>query len=395
MKNFNLGDYNIEFKNVISGPAPVGRILNYIKLAGKNLLMHQNGYRYTDLKDNTGYAWTTELMIGLDLLSLGSQVGDKFILNLTEKGNTLNNLINHITTDFDEGSKYDNIMNVKKILENAAPSAVIEFEKIFRSSLPFEILKEYLNEYGYYYNNRKGFFDNYFSTIKSIYDTDSTPYNFEARTTTGENRVPSLIQICQLFDYVTDENRTLQFNKDLINKNDEDESNRTYSIEDLKAECLKEEIQLKDIKLLEAKYGIDGNVLQTSVVRNSTLQQMFKHNLLVSQNHCCIMCGIRNPELLIGSHIKPSASSNTLEKIDGNNGLLLCCNHDRLFDRYLITFDSFTGKIRFSKTLSQNDIISLYLDPDFILPKQLLTDERSKYLLEHNIVFEEKEAIRL
>ena len=49
MSYINLSDYNIGFKQLISGPAPVGRILNYVKLAGEGKLYHKVGHRSTSL----------------------------------------------------------------------------------------------------------------------------------------------------------------------------------------------------------------------------------------------------------------------------------------------------------------------------------------------------------
>ena len=44
-------------------------------------------------------------------------------------------------------------------------------------------------------------------------------------------------------------------------------------------------------------------------------------------------------ELLVASHIKPWSISDANEKLDIHNGLLMCPNHDKLFDRGYISFD--------------------------------------------------------
>ena len=47
-----------------------------------------------------------------------------------------------------------------------------------------------------------------------------------------------------------------------------------------------------------------------------------------------------NPRLLRASHIKPWRSCETSnERLDGDNGLLLCPNVDHLFDRGYISFE--------------------------------------------------------
>jgi putative restriction endonuclease len=54
----------------------------------------------------------------------------------------------------------------------------------------------------------------------------------------------------------------------------------------------------------------------------------------------CIICCIDRPELLQACHIKPfSQCSNQIEQVDSNNGITLCANHHKLFDRGLFTFD--------------------------------------------------------
>ena len=91
MQHFDIEAENLEFKNLLSGPAPIGRILNYVYLVGTTGLYHKNGYRYTSLENSIGYAWTTEFMIGLGLLSLGTAVNDRFQLVLTKNGMILFN----------------------------------------------------------------------------------------------------------------------------------------------------------------------------------------------------------------------------------------------------------------------------------------------------------------
>lgn len=114
------------------------------------------------------------------------------------------------------------------------------------------------------------------------------------------------------------------------------------------------------------------------VVSARLTQNKFKKALLESQKVCQI-CGIDVPELLIASHIKPWVLSEDNEKIDINNGLLLCANHDKLFDRHLISFDK-DGSILISNALDKNLYDKLSLSSDFSL---LVTEENEKYLSQH------------
>lgn len=72
----------------------------------------------------------------------------------------------------------------------------------------------------------------------------------------------------------------------------------------------------------------------------------------------CQLCGVSNPALLVASHIKPWRDSDALEKCDINNGVLLCPNHDALFDEGLISFAK-GGEIMIADELAENDRIMM------------------------------------
>lgn len=393
MKRLDIEKDCLEFKNLLSGPAPVGRILNYVYIAGTDGMYHRNGYRSLDFKGQIGSAWATEFIIGLGIFSLGAEMGDKFKLLLTKKGQKLFEIIkkgNYVS--FDEGSRLNNIENVKRQMDVCSKKLAPAFKQIFVESYPFTILKLFLEENGFTYQDRAVFMDDLFEEVKNLYDEDPTPYNRNARIPTAGNRVPSLLQLCQLFDMLDDSDGTLYFNKKSIENSNSEMPE--YSEEDLRKAIVEAELIATDAESLAEKYGLDGNVLVELMVRNSALQHIFKYNLLMSQHAKCVMCGLTNKEMLVGSYIKPAAESDASEKADFNNGLLLCCNHDKLFDRYLITFNFLDGQIEISKTLSDDDITILGLDKDYKLPEELLTPERMQYLTEHNIEFRNREENR-
>ena len=68
-------------------------------------------------------------------------------------------------------------------------------------------------------------------------------------------------------------------------------------------------------------------------------QGKFRTNLKLVEAGCRIT-GTTDSNYLIASHIKPWSESNDLEKLDGNNGLLLSPQFDYLFDRGFITFET-------------------------------------------------------
>lgn len=91
-------------------------------------------------------------------------------------------------------------------------------------------------------------------------------------------------------------------------------------------------------------------------------QSAFRKLLMRRYTHCCL-CDVDDESLLVASHIKPWAKSSHAEKVDVNNGLLLCPNHDKLFDRGYISFDN-GGHIVISDELSKNCAISMNIKND-------------------------------
>lgn len=127
---------------------------------------------------------------------------------------------------------------------------------------------------------------------------------------------------------------------------------------------LSEKAYLKIVELSETfdikKENIDYSSLQElnklekeSIVKIRIGQSLFKQNLINLYGKCCI-CGLEHSNFLIASHIKPWSISSNTEKLDKYNGLLLCPQHDSLFDKGYISFDN-KGKIMISKNLSKRD----------------------------------------
>ncbi|HCL4203439.1 TPA: HNH endonuclease [Pseudomonas aeruginosa] len=67
-------------------------------------------------------------------------------------------------------------------------------------------------------------------------------------------------------------------------------------------------------------------------------QQKFRKQLMSFWDDACALSGVKEPKLLIASHIVPWSQSKTDAKLDPFNGLLLAPDYDRLFDQGLISF---------------------------------------------------------
>lgn len=107
-------------------------------------------------------------------------------------------------------------------------------------------------------------------------------------------------------------------------------------------------------------------------------QSAFRKLLMRRYTHCCL-CDVDDESLLAASHIKPWAKSSHAEKVDVNNGLLLCPNHDKLFDRGYISFDN-GGHIVISDELSKNCAISMNIKNDMQIE---LSNDNIKYMEYH------------
>ena len=123
------------------------------------------------------------------------------------------------------------------------------------------------------------------------------------------------------------------------------------------------------------------------IVKTRVSQGSFRRLLLLERHHCNL-CDISTTSVLRASHIKEWAESSKEERIDANNGLLLCANHDALFDRHLISFEPDTGNICISASIDdeQRNALNISESATFSM------NERMKaYMQIHYQKFIEKE----
>ena len=119
----------------------------------------------------------------------------------------------------------------------------------------------------------------------------------------------------------------------------------------------------RTIKSTEDILAQIGNLTETEreVVTKQRIGQGLFKDLLKNKYNCqCALCNIKTESLLVGSHIKGWRDSTDAEKLDENNGLLLCSHHDALFDKHLISFDV-NGDLMISPTLSASEQVELQI----------------------------------
>ncbi len=115
-----------------------------------------------------------------------------------------------------------------------------------------------------------------------------------------------------------------------------------------------------------------------SLVKIRINQSIFRDRLIKRYGKCCL-CGVSDERLLVASHIKPWKYSSAQEKIDVDNGLLLCPNHDKLFDLGLITFDE-DGRVILSSSIESVDRLYMNVSDDMNIK---ISSENNKYMSFH------------
>lgn len=122
-------------------------------------------------------------------------------------------------------------------------------------------------------------------------------------------------------------------------------------------------------------------------------QQIFKRNVSIICNNSCVVTGVKDisPSILIGSHIKPWTDSSDDERLDGYNGLLLAPHIDKLFDSFLITFNS-NKQLVVSEVLPKECFSEWNIDAT---KKYNFHDNHMKYMSYHNQEFDRLETERV
>lgn len=70
-----------------------------------------------------------------------------------------------------------------------------------------------------------------------------------------------------------------------------------------------------------------------------TSQILFRTALLRVYNHSCCICGLTFDNALEASHIIPYSKSDSKQRLEISNGILLCANHHKMFDCGQITIN--------------------------------------------------------
>ncbi len=113
-------------------------------------------------------------------------------------------------------------------------------------------------------------------------------------------------------------------------------------------------------------------------------QENFRKKIFKKYGVICGLCSIDFDWMLIASHIKPWKDSDDKERLSHINGVVLCRNHDRLFDKGFISFDK-EGKIMISEKAKKHILLksiyeNMYLNENYFFEKtKLVIEEYMQY----------------
>lgn len=147
--------------------------------------------------------------------------------------------------------------------------------------------------------------------------------------------------------------------------------------------------------ILSKSSELSDNELETiknAVIKIRLRQSKFRKDLLKNQSkNQCVFTGIKESKLLIAGHIKPWSISLNKERIDINNGILLTPTFDKLFDKFLISFNE-NGNVMFSNKIEKKVWNDLFPAFENIKDTKIILDNyNSEYLEYHRNTFIKKQ----
>lgn len=191
----------LEFKNLIQSPAHIGLMLNYIMLTGAGRLKYKTAFREKSLKDDIGYSWTTEFMIGLQIVKPDNvdnvSRGEPVKLVLTERGERIYQLIKDSNVNFDDA----NDEKCREQVLNIGNGLYETLEDIFLTSIQCRNLCIYIfnnNDCKFSFDKSK-FRDKYFGELLKYYTNQDYVTN-SSTATTADNLMPSTLDLCKFFE---------------------------------------------------------------------------------------------------------------------------------------------------------------------------------------------------
>lgn len=115
-------------------------------------------------------------------------------------------------------------------------------------------------------------------------------------------------------------------------------------------------------------------------------QGVYRERLLAKWDGACAVTGLAEPALLMASHARPWRGATNKARLDGDNGLPLVPNLDKLFDRGYISFAD-DGAIMISPALSAAACAAFGVDSTTHLLKPLNAEQQTYMAYHRDHVF--------
>jgi hypothetical protein len=135
---------------------------------------------------------------------------------------------------------------------------------------------------------------------------------------------------------------------------------------------------------LETQIEMSPLVKQTekqALIRARRGQGLFKERVAAIESRCRIT-RVENPAHLVASHCKPWRDSTNVERLDGENGLLLTPSIDHLFDRGFIGFED-SGTLIISPVAHRPSLARMGIETEQIINVGGFTEGQRKFLEFH------------
>lgn len=337
--------------------------IQYIQGNGRNLVIETDIYKHYVIVSRV-----TADSRNAFLAQYISTVLSQFVADLTTK----QKIISIFLLDTSDKAKTDFIIDTYRVAKTLGINIINESELGLSPIQPYNSFRDWKNAR----NNRQ----QYNPANQSSYAMEDEDEYTVFGKLYGANGKESALLACQLAEIAKKENKRLNF----------------VQVKEHGTEA----ISITDKKLLEY-YGVNVSggaiVLRDKQIKDKSTcrkQDEFKFNLLEKYgDKKCYLCGCDIESNIIASHIHritdidnsniPDAEKRR-QAVDGNNGLWLCANHDKMFEHGVITFNT-DGELVINSTLKENQIEFIkYITQVFKIQDIHLTNELLQYLMIHN-----------
>lgn len=129
-----------------------------------------------------------------------------------------------------------------------------------------------------------------------------------------------------------------------------------------------------------------GSTEREQVIAARVGQGVYRERLLAKWDGACAVTGLAEPALLMASHARPWRGASNKARLDGDNGLPLVPNLDKLFDKGYISFAD-DGTIMISSALSAAAGATFGVDAAMHLAKPLNPGQQSYMAYHRDHVF--------